>query len=103
MTLIWLLVAANTINIAAVGEAIRLLIGDSLALYVLGFGALCIVMQLCLTYERSVRVVKWLTLALFAYVAVILNLNIPWKQVFSESIHPQHTMLTLVESTMLLR
>lgn len=92
VTMIWLLVAANTINIAAdiaaVGEAIRLLIGGSLALYVLGFGALCIAMQLCLSYECSVRVVKWLTLALFAYVAVILNVNIPWKQVFSESIHP---------------
>lgn len=50
VTLVWLLVVANTINIAAdiaaVGEAIRLLIGGPLAFYVLGFGVLCIVMQL---------------------------------------------------------
>jgi Mn2+/Fe2+ NRAMP family transporter len=35
-----------------------------------------------------VRVFKWLTLALFAYVAVVLIVSIPWKQVLVESMQP---------------
>ena len=31
------------------------------------------------SYERTVRVLKWLTLALFAYVAVILVVSVPWS------------------------
>ena len=91
-SLVALLVVANTINIAAdvgaMGEALRLLIGGSLALYVVGFGLLCIATQIFFSYERTVRVLKWLTLALFAYVAVILTVSVPWRQAISESLHP---------------
>ncbi len=90
--LVGLLVVANTINIAAdigaMGEAVRLLIGGPLPLYVLGFGALSIATQVFFSYERTVRVLKWLTLALFAYVAVILTVSVPWRRVISESLHP---------------
>lgn len=90
--LVGLLVVANTINIAAdigaMAEAVRLLVGGPLALYVVGFGALCIVTQVFFSYERTVRILKWLTLALFAYVAVILTVNVPWRQAISESLHP---------------
>lgn len=90
--LVGLLVVANTINIAAdigaMGEALRLLVGGPLALYVLGFGLLCVATQVGFSYERSVRILKWLTLALFSYVAVILTVHVPWRQVISESLHP---------------
>ncbi len=90
--LVGLLVVANTINIAAdigaMGEAIRLLIGGHLALYVLGFGLLSIAAQVFFSYERTVRILKWLTLALFAYVAVILAVSVPLSQVISESLRP---------------
>ncbi|MEI6600052.1 MAG: divalent metal cation transporter [Comamonadaceae bacterium] len=91
-SLVGLLVVANTINIAAdigaMGEALRLLVGGPLALYVLSFGALCVSTQVFFSYERTVRILKWLTLALFSYVAVILTVHVPWKQVISESLHP---------------
>ena len=90
--LVSLLVAANTINIAAdigaMGEAVRLLAGGPLALYVLGFGALCISTQVFFSYESTVRILKWLTLGLFAYVAVILTVHVPWRQAITESAHP---------------
>jgi Mn2+/Fe2+ NRAMP family transporter len=35
-----------------------------------------------------VRILKWLTLGLFAYVAVILTVQVPWRQVIRESLHP---------------
>ena len=91
-SLIALLVIANTINIAAdigaMGEAMRLLVGGPLALYVIGFGALCIATQVFFSYERTVRILKWLTLVLFAYVAVVLTVNVPWRQALAESLQP---------------
>ena len=90
--LVSLLVVANTINIAAdigaMGEAVRLLAGGHQTLYVLGFGALCIATQIFFSYERTVRILKWLTLALFAYVAVILTVSVPWRQAMTESLQP---------------
>ena len=90
--LIGLLVVANTINIAAdlgaMGEALRLLLGGYVVWYTLGFGILCVVAQVCFSYERTVRILKWLTLALFAYVAVVLAVPVPWKEFFRESVEP---------------
>ena len=90
--LVGLLVVANTINIAAdigaMGDALRLLVGGHQALYIVGFGTLSIAFQVYLSYERTVRVLKWLTLALFAYVAVILSVSVPWRQVVIEGLTP---------------
>jgi NRAMP (natural resistance-associated macrophage protein)-like metal ion transporter len=92
LALVALLVVANTINIAAdlgaMAEAVRLLAGGHVALYTLGFGALSIVAQVYFSYERTVRILKWLTLALFAYVAVILSVNVPWRDFFAEALTP---------------
>jgi len=92
VTLVGLLVIANTINIAAdigaMGEAVRLLVGGPLALYVLGFGFLSITLQILFSYENAVRFLKWLTLALFSYVAVILSVSVPWQQVLKQSLLP---------------
>ena len=91
-SLVGLLVVANTINIAAdigaMGEAVRLLIGGPLALYVIAFGAVCVASQVYFSYERTVRILKWLTLGLFAYVGVILTVHIPWHQALFESLQP---------------
>jgi Mn2+/Fe2+ NRAMP family transporter len=70
------------------GEAVRLLMGGPLALYVVGFGAFCIVTQVFFSYERTVRILKWLTLGLFAYVAVILMVHVNWQQALNESLYP---------------
>jgi len=92
LVLVGLLVVANTINIAAdigaMGEGVRLLAGGHPAPYVLGFGVLSIVCQVTFSYERTVRVLKWLTLALFAYVAVVLSVSVPWRQVAIEGLTP---------------
>jgi NRAMP (natural resistance-associated macrophage protein)-like metal ion transporter len=90
--LVSLLVIANTINIAAdiaaMGEAAKLVIGGPSALYIAVFGVACISAQVLFNYEKSVRVLKWLTLTLFAYVAVILAVQVPWTQVAMESTRP---------------
>ena len=66
-----LLFIANTINIAAdlaaMGDALKLLIGGPGFLYVLVFGVASTVAQIFLDYKRYSAVLKWLTLSLFSY------------------------------------
>jgi NRAMP (natural resistance-associated macrophage protein)-like metal ion transporter len=92
LSLIGLLVVANTINIAAdiaaMADAVRLLAGGPEPLYALGFGALSIATQIRFSYESTVRILKWLTLALFAYVAVVLAVRVPWHRAMIESLRP---------------
>jgi hypothetical protein len=80
------------------GEAARILLGGPSALYVVGFGLVCISAQVFFSYERTVRLLKWLTLVLFSYVAVVLTVQVPWRTVLIESLVPwsflpEHTLL----------
>ncbi len=56
-SIVGLLLIANTINIAADiaarGEALRLLLGGSAHVYSLTFGLLCLVLQVFLRYETD--------------------------------------------------
>jgi Mn2+/Fe2+ NRAMP family transporter len=80
-----LLVIANTINIGAdlgaMAAALKLLIGGPLLVYVTGFAVLTASMAVFMRYSRYVVVLRWLTVSLFAYVAVILTVHVPWGQV----------------------
>ena len=88
-----LLVGANTLNIgadiAAMAEALRLLAGGSAHIYAVTFGLLCLVLQVFLPYQSYVRWLKWLTLALFAYVAVVFSVRIDWLAVARAVVWPQ--------------
>jgi len=92
MTLVSLLVVANTINIAAdigaMAEAARMLVGGSATLFIVAFGALCVLGQVFFSYERSVRILKWLTLALFSYFAVVMVVQVPLEKAVHESLQP---------------
>jgi NRAMP (natural resistance-associated macrophage protein)-like metal ion transporter len=83
--LVFLLVAANTINLGAdlgaMAAALGLLIKGPEMVYVAGFGLLILVLQVFVRYARYVSVLKWLTLSLFAYVGVALVVNVPWTTV----------------------
>ncbi|NRR29115.1 divalent metal cation transporter [Oxalobacteraceae bacterium] len=88
-----LLLIANTINIAAdvaaMGEAFRLLAGGPAPWYALGFGLLSLLLQVFIPYQRYVRILKWLTLALLAYVATVLVVKVPWLAVARATVLPQ--------------
>ena len=74
-SIVGLLLIANTINvaadIAAIGEASRLLLGGSAHIYSVAFGVLCLILQVVLPYQTYVTYLKWLTLSLLSYVAVV--------------------------------
>ncbi len=91
-----LLVGANTLNIAAdlaaMAEALRLLLGGSAHVYVVSFGMLCLLLQVFLPYRVYVRGLKWLTLALLAYVAVALTIPLNWGDVLRAVVYPRLTL-----------
>ncbi|TPG58355.1 NRAMP family divalent metal transporter [Ewingella americana] len=90
--IIGLLFIANTINIAAdiaaMGQALALLIGGPPHLYALGFAVISLLLQIFIPYNSYVRVLKWLTLVLFAYVGIIFVVHIPWGQVLKSTFIP---------------
>jgi NRAMP (natural resistance-associated macrophage protein)-like metal ion transporter len=91
-----LLLVANVINIAAdiaaMGEAMRLVTGiGSAHLYSLGFGVLCLALQVLMPYSLYVRYLKWLTMGLLAYVATVFAVHIPWADVAKRTLWPDFT------------
>ena len=82
-----LLFVANTINvaadIAAMAESVHLVAGGPTQLYAVAFGAVCLSLEVFMSYRRYVRYLKWLTLALFAYVGVVLSVDVRWGQVLA--------------------
>lgn len=87
-----LLLIANTINIAAdvsaMGEALKLIVGGPAQLYALAFGVMSLLLQVFIPYRRYVRILKWLTLALLAYVATAFVVHIPWSRVLVSALAP---------------
>ncbi len=90
--LVFLLLAANTINIGAdlgaMGAAIHLLLPGPAAAWTVAFGLASVALEVLVPYHRYVRVLKWLTLALLAYVATVFAVRIPWGQVLHETFLP---------------
>ena len=90
--LVGLLLAANTINIAAdlaaMGEAVNLVVGGPSVIYAVGFGVACLVAEIFIPYHRYAGFLKFLTLALLIYVAVAFSVDIPWGQVLQTTLLP---------------
>jgi NRAMP (natural resistance-associated macrophage protein)-like metal ion transporter len=93
--LVGLLLVANTINLGAdlgaMGAALKLVVGGPELLYVALFGALSVVLEVFVRYARYVSVLKWLTLALFAYVGVAFVVHVDWASVGLHLIAPKIT------------
>src|SRR5947209_5303110 len=85
--LVALLMIANTINLGAdlgaMADAARLLLPGPAWLFIVLFAAICVYMQVILQYTRYVAVLKWLTLALFAYFAAVVTIKIEWRELAS--------------------
>ena len=88
-----LLVIANTINIAAdlaaMGEALYLVVGGLKHEHALIFAAVSVLLQVFVPYRRYAPILKSLTLVLFLYVAVAFTIEIPWGQVLVGTLIPK--------------
>lgn len=91
-TIVGLLVTANTINIGAdlgaMGDATAMLVGGPAHSYVIAFALFCALTEVLTSYKRFVRWLKWLTLALFAYVATLFIVRIPWDEALRAIVVP---------------
>ncbi|WP_413436895.1 NRAMP family divalent metal transporter [Sulfuriferula sp. GW1] len=90
--MVGLLLIANTINIAAdisaMGAALKLIIGGSAQWYAVGFGVASLLLQVFIPYKRYVRILKWFTLALLAYVATVFVIHVPWAEALTRTLAP---------------
>jgi NRAMP (natural resistance-associated macrophage protein)-like metal ion transporter len=86
------LLVANTINIAAdlaaMGEALRLVTGGSALAFAVLFGVACLVAEVLIPYHRYAGYLKFLTLVLLFYVAAAFSVQIPWGKVARATLFP---------------
>ena len=88
-----MLLLANTINIGAdigaMAAALHLVVGGRLLVYTVGFGLLCVGLQVFLSYHRYVPYLKWLCTALLTYVGILFVVKIPWVSVLKATFIPR--------------
>jgi NRAMP (natural resistance-associated macrophage protein)-like metal ion transporter len=89
---VFLLLAANTVNIAAdlgaMGDALVLLAGGQSSIYIVFFALVSLTLQIFIPFPRYAPILKWLTLALFAYVGTVLVVPFP-GEVLRDTLIPQ--------------
>jgi NRAMP (natural resistance-associated macrophage protein)-like metal ion transporter len=88
-----LLVIANVINLGAdlgaMGAALGLIFGGPEHLYTFLFGVVCVLLETFISYARYAAGLKWATLCLFAYVAVVFTAHVPWSVALYHTFIPQ--------------
>ncbi len=83
--IVGLLLIANTVNIAAdlgaMGDALVLIAGGNSSIYIVFFALVSLTLQIFIPFPRYAPILKWLTLALFAYVGTVLVVRTPGEAV----------------------
>ncbi len=89
---ITLLIVANTINIGAdlgaMASAAQLVLGLPFIVWLLGLTVLTLLLEVFVSYPTYAKFLKYLTLSLFAYVAVAFLVKLNWSQVAVSTIVP---------------
>lgn len=90
-----LLLIANVINLGAdlgaMAAALALLLPGPALLYTFLFGVISVLLEVFVSYGRYSRVLKWATLSLFSYVAVVFVVDVPWREAIRSTLVPQFT------------
>jgi NRAMP (natural resistance-associated macrophage protein)-like metal ion transporter len=108
MVLVALLLIANTINIGAdlgaMADATALVTGVPSVVFLLPFAAFCALSEVFLRYANYVKILKWLTLALFAYVVTLFLVQVPWAtavtSLFVPKVHLNGDAVTMIVAIM---
>jgi NRAMP (natural resistance-associated macrophage protein)-like metal ion transporter len=99
-----LVIVANTFNIGAdfagMSAAANMVSGVPVIVWVLFFGALLLVTQIFFSYHVLSSILKWLTVALFAYVITAFVVHPNWGDIlhhaFVPEFHPEGHWITTV-------
>ena len=89
-----LVVAANSLNIGsdlgAMAASAQLLIpGAPIVPLSIGFALVIVALEVFVSYRIYIRVLKWLSLALFAYVITAFLVNVPWSEALLATVIPR--------------
>jgi Mn2+/Fe2+ NRAMP family transporter len=91
-----LLLVANILNIsadvAAMGEVAELVTGFDRHLMTIAFALAILILQIFVPYHRYVSLLKWLTLSLLAYGAVLFTVHVPSGEVAARTVWPKLTL-----------
>jgi len=95
-SIVGLLLAANVINLGAdlgaMAAALRLLVGGSTGLYVIGFAIACVWLEVFSSFKHYVSILKWTSFVLLTYVAVAFVVDVPWQQVLYNTFIPNFSL-----------
>jgi len=88
-----LVVAANTFNIGsdigAMAASTQLLLPNiPFGLLAVGFAVLILTLEVFVAYKTYIRMLKWLAMALFAYLITAFIVNVPWVEVLKATLVP---------------
>jgi NRAMP (natural resistance-associated macrophage protein)-like metal ion transporter len=91
--IVLLVVLANTLNIGAdigaMAASMQLLLPSvPFALLAVGFAVIILILEIFLSYRTYVKVLKWLALALFAYIITAFLVNVPWWEALQATVIP---------------
>jgi NRAMP (natural resistance-associated macrophage protein)-like metal ion transporter len=90
--LVALLFIANTINIgadlAAMGSAAELVVGTGAHIFTALFAVFSLLLQIYVPYKRYASILKWLTLVLLAYVALVFMVQVDWTTAVKGMVWP---------------
>jgi len=94
--LVSILLIANVLNIAAdiaaMGEVAQLVTGINWHIMTGFFVLLTLALQILIPYRHYVFFLKWLSLSLLAYGAVLFTVHVPWTEVVWSTFFPQVTL-----------
>jgi NRAMP (natural resistance-associated macrophage protein)-like metal ion transporter len=76
-------------DIAAMGEAVQIVVGGNAHVYALLLAVACLAAQIFIPYRPYAGWMKLLTVVLFAYVATAFSIRIPWAEVASATFIPR--------------
>ncbi|MBV8454646.1 MAG: divalent metal cation transporter [Deltaproteobacteria bacterium] len=86
------LLLANVINlaadVAAMADALRLLIGGPILLYTLIFGVICVCGVIFISYKAFAKILKYGTLVLLVYIATAFIAKMPLRRIIIGSLIP---------------
>ena len=87
-----LLLIANVINLGAdlgaMGAVLGLMLPGPVLLFTAAFGLASVVLEVLLSYTRYASILKWTTLSLFSYVAVVFVSHVPWSEAIRDTLLP---------------
>ncbi len=97
-SIVFLVLAANIINIGAdvnaMGAAMKLLVGGPVLAWATLFAVIVLLLEVFLPYEKYARFLKWLCAVLFAYVATVFVVHVPWGAALRATVIPSFTWST---------